>query len=194
MDNIKKIKDMIEENDGIIYTSQLTDNKMHRQYLKELENQEYIEKVSRGVYAKKGKEVNEFFLLQQRFKNGIFSHNTALYFWGLTDRTPLKIDMTFMDNVRVKDETIFSHYRKRDFYYLGITELKLEDGTIVKLYNLERTICDIIRDRNKEDTQIFKMALNGYMKRKDKNLLLLYRYAKIYGIEGILRQYMEVLE
>jgi len=193
MDDVKRIKDILDENDGIVYTKQLTDDKIHRQYLRELVNNEYIEQVSRGVYVRKGKTVNEFFLLQQRFKSGIFSHNTALYFWGLTDRTPLKVDMTFPDNMRVKDETIFSHYRKRDFYDFGITELKLDDGTVIKVYDLERTICDLVRDRNKEDIQIFKHALNEYLKRKDKNLHLLYKYAKIYGIESVLRQYMEVL-
>ena len=63
----------------------------------------------KGVYVKKGKNVNDFFLLQQRYKTGVFSHNTALYFYHLTDRTPLKYDLTFkMENVLKKYMEVLS--------------------------------------------------------------------------------------
>ena len=64
---------------------------------------------------------------------------------------------------------------------------------IIRIYNVERTICDIIRDRNKIDLQIFNTAINEYMKRKDKNLILLSEYAEKFKIGKILSQYMEVL-
>ncbi len=73
------------------------------------------------------------------------------------------------------------------------TCLKLDDDLAIRIYNIERTICDIIRDRNKIDLQIFNTALNEYMKRKDKNLILLSEYATKFKIEKILAQYMEVL-
>ena len=69
--------------------------------------------------------------------------------------------------------------------------LSAEDA--IKIYDLEMTICDIIRDRNKLDLQIFNTAINEYMKRKDKNLIRLAEYAKKFNIEKILKQYMEVL-
>ena len=58
---------------------------------------------------------------------------------------------------------------------------------------MERTICDIIRDRNKIDSQIFNTALKEYMKRKDKNLNILYEYARMFNILKILKMYLEVL-
>ena len=58
---------------------------------------------------------------------------------------------------------------------------------------MERTICDIIRDRNKIDSQIFNTALKEYIKRNDKNLNLLYKYAKEFNILKILKMYLEVL-
>ena len=76
---------------------------------------------------------------------------------------------------------------------LGLTTKTLADGTTIRLYNMERTICDIIRDRNKIDSQIFNTALKEYMKRKDKNLNLLYEYAKVFKISKILKMYLEVL-
>ena len=111
----------------------------------------------------------------------------------MTDRTPLKIDMTFPSNNRVKNNVLNVHYIKKEYHNIGLKEVKLQDNSVVRVYNIERTICDIIRDRNKIDLQIFNTALKEYMKRKDKNLVLLTEYAAIFRIEKILKQYMEVL-
>ena len=97
---VDKVKEMIKNNNGVINTSDLTKNNIPRQYLKELESSNDIEKVIRSVYVEKGKELNEFFIMGQRYKKGIYSHNTALYFYNLTDRTPIKLDMTFPSNIR----------------------------------------------------------------------------------------------
>lgn len=193
MKNIEILKNYIENNNGIILASDLKKLNVHKQYLKLLCDEGYVERKEKGVYVKKGKNVNDFFLIQQRYKTGIFSHNTALYFYHLTDRTPLKYDMTFKNNIRVNDEIIEPHYIKQDKYELGIIELELQDKTTIKLYNLERTIIDILRDRNKIDLQIFNTAMKEYMKRKDKNLIKLSKYAKEFKMEKILKKYMEVL-
>ena len=158
-----------------------------------MSDEDYIERKEKGVYVKKGKNVNDFFLIQQRYKTGVFLHNTALYFYHLTDRTPLKYDMTFKNNIRVSNEIIESHYIKQEKYELGITELELQDKTTIRVYNLERTIIDILRDRNKIDLQIFNTAMKEYMKRKDKNLIKLSKYAKEFKMENVLKKYMEVL-
>ena len=193
MKNIEIFKNYIENNSGIILASDLKKLNIHKQYLKLLCDEGYVERKEKGVYVKKEKNVNDFFLIQQRYKTGIFSHNTALYFYHLTDRTPLKYDMTFKNNIRVNDEIIEPHYIKQDKYELGIIELELQDKTTIKVYNLERTIIDILRDRNKIDLQIFNTAMKEYMKRKDKNLIKLSKYAKEFKMEKILKKYMEIL-
>ena len=193
MKNIEILKNYIENNNGIILASDLKKLNVHKQYLKLLCDEGYVERKEKGVYVKKGKNVNDYFLIQQRYKTGIFSHNTALYFYHLTDRTPLKYDMTFKNNIRVNDEIIEPHYIKQDKYELGIIELELQDKTTIKVYDLERTIIDILRDRNKIDLQIFNTAMKEYMKRKDKKLIKLSKYAKEFKMENILKKYMEVL-
>lgn len=194
MEKIDEIKKLVEKNNGILYVKKLEKYNIHRQYLKRLEEAGYLKKVARGLYIKSDKDVNEFFVMGQRYESGIYSHNTALYFYDLTDRTPIKLDMTFPSSIRIKNEYINSHYIKNENHLLGMTNLKLNDGTSIKVYNLERTICDMIRDRNKIDSQIFNHAMKEYSKRKDKNLNLLYRYAKKFRIENKLKQYMEVLD
>lgn len=88
---------------------------------------------------------------------------------------------------------INAHYINKEKIELGVVVKEMEDGTTIKTYNMERTICDIIRDRNKIDSQIFNTALKEYMKRNDKNLNLLYEYAKEFKILKILRMHLDVL-
>lgn len=190
MEDYKKI---ISENGGIIYANKLESYNMDRHILRTLIEKGILIKIEHGIYASPDKDINEFWLMGKKYKNGIYSHNTALYFYQMTDRTPLKLDMTFPSNNWVSNDLLNVHYIKKEQHELELTELKLYDNSIIKVYNVERTICDIIRDRNKIDLQIFNTAINEYMKRKDKNLILLSEYAKEFKIEKILRQYMEVL-
>lgn len=193
MTKIDKIKEIVDQNNGMLTMDLLEKNNIHRQYLKILADEGYLEKVSRGVYVRCDKDVNEFYIMGEQYKTGIFSHNTALYFYNLTDRTPFMLDMTFPSNVRPSNALLNLHYINKERYEVGLTTKELEDGTSIRIYNMERTICDIIRDRNKIDTQILNTALKEYMKRQDKNLNLLFEYAKIFKITKILKMYMEVL-
>ncbi len=194
MNSKERLIRIIKNNHGYICTNDLRQHNIHQQFLKQLKDDGYIEKVTRGVYSLIGKAPNEFFILGKRYQSGVFSHNTALYFYDMTERTPIKVDMTFPNNIRINNEFVKAHYVKKEKYYLGLTTMKLSDDTEIKIYDKERTICDIVKDRNKIDTQILNTALKEYMKRKDKNLFLLYKYAGELRIKNILSRYMEVLD
>ena len=58
---------------------------------------------------------------------------------------------------------------------------------------MERTICDVLRSRSRIEMQTLQGALKVYARRSDKDLRTLMRYAKLFRIEKILRQYLEVL-
>ena len=61
------------------------------------------------------------------------------------------------------------------------------------VYDMERTICDLLRSRKNIEMQVFQDALKQYAKRKDKNLRMLMKYAAMFHVEKILRPYLEVL-
>mgnify|MGYP000736064293 FL=1 len=71
--------------------------------------------------------------------------------------------------------------------------IKNQFGHEIPIYDLERTICDLIRSRNNFEIQDFTMALKAYVKSKDKDLNQLMTYAKAFRIEKLVRQYLEVL-
>ena len=66
-------------------------------------------------------------------------------------------------------------------------------GNEVPVYDMERTVCDVIRNRSNIEMQVFQDTLKRYVKRKDKNLRRLMQYAKVLHVEKVLRQYLEVL-
>ena len=193
MNKTEMIKELLRKNNGIITTKMLEENGIHRQYLKNLADKGEVRCVARGIYVDDCVSVSEYFSYGEQYKSGVFSHSTALYFYDLTDRTPFELDMTFPSNVRISNYMIKSHYISKDKFNIGLTQKRILDGTTIRIYDMERTICDIIRDRNKIDSQIFNTALKEYMKRKDKNLNKLYEYAKQFNILKILKTYLEVL-
>ncbi|MCD7840620.1 MAG: hypothetical protein LUG46_08360 [Erysipelotrichaceae bacterium] len=72
---------------------------------------------------------------------------------------------------------------KRELYEIGIIEVNTQFSHKVNCYNAERTICDMIKNKDKEDIQLVTDALQMYVKSKDKNIPLLSEYAKKFGIE-----------
>ena len=194
MNNIEKLKQLLKENHGMVLTSDLKKHNIARQYLRILMGKGIIERAARGVYVSTDTLEDEFYCLQKRYARGVFSHNTALYFYDLTDRTPISIDLTFPCNYRMNRNTSVSpYYVKEDLFALGITEMKSPMGHKVRVYDMERTICDVIKSRNKMDFQIVIDAVKRYAKRRGKNLPLLSMYAKKLRVDKILRPYMEVL-
>ena len=194
MNNIEEIQKILEENNGLIKTSELKEKNISRGYLKILQDDGVLERISRGIYVSSNSIEDEFYCMQQRYKKSVFSHNTALYFHDLTDRTPLKFDVTFCSNYRIrKNPKINAHYVKEELFDIGILIIDSPKGNKLKVYNLERTICDLLKDRNKVDSQIVINAITRYAKRKNKDLSLLNKYSIIFKVEKILRQYMGVL-
>ena len=85
---------ILREQNGILFTSDLAKLGIPRTYLSILEATGEIQKVSRGVYSAANSMADEMAGLQMKYKRAIFSHETALYFWELTDRTPLAYSVT----------------------------------------------------------------------------------------------------
>ena len=95
MDNIEKIREILVQNNGIITTSQVIAANIPRYYLRKMLDKGLLTKVDRGIYIKPEMWEDEMYILQYKYSRGIFSHETALYIHGLTDKTPMKYSMTF---------------------------------------------------------------------------------------------------
>ena len=196
MTNLEKIQEMLKKNNGVITSAEVTKAGISRGSLKHLVDVGKLEHSSRGVYQLVGVWDDEMYHLQVRFKKGIFSGETALYLHDLTDRTPIRFQMTFpisynlsnIKEVNLKGNRIIS-----ELYELGTETIKTPLGNEVRVYNMERTLCDILRKQNNIDVQVVSDAFKRYTKKKIKNIPLLSEYAKKLRVEAKLRSYLEVL-
>ena len=193
---LEKIIKMARENNGVVTTTMIAAAGFSRGNIKYLVDKGKLEKSSRGIYILPGVWDDEIFNLQNRFKRGIYSHETALFLWDLTDRTPNRYHMTFPMNYNLtnpKDEDIQCAQCKNELYSLGLTEVITPGRNIVKAYSVERTLCDILKSRSRVDIQVVTEAFKRYAVRADKNIPLLSEYAKVLKVEARLRAYLEVL-
>ena len=187
---------MAKENNGTVTTAMVVEAGFSRGNIKYLADKGMIEKSARGVYILPEVWEDEIFNLQNRFKRGIYSHETALFLWDLTDRTPNRYHMTFPANYNLtnpKEENVQCVQCMEALYELGIANAMTPGGNEVRAYSMERTLCDILRPHSRVDIQIVTEAFKRYANRSDKNIPVLSEYAKMLKVETKLRTYLEVL-
>lgn len=193
---IEIIRNLLRNQNGILLTSDLRKYGIPRTYLSILEKKGEIQRISRGVYSITDALMDEMVGIQSRYKGAIFSHETAAYLMDLTDRTPLYYSVTVPSGYNatsLRRSGVKVYFVRRDVYRLGLITVKSPHGNDVRTFNLERTICDLLRNRNQIDVQQVNEALKRYMNRRDKNIDRLHHYAGQFNIQKIVRNYLEVL-
>lgn len=182
---------------GYITTKEVSEYNIPRIYLTKLIRKNKIERASRGIYVKKNNFIDDFTLLQSKSKNAIFSNTTALYLHGFSNRIPLKYDITInvgYNGSLQKNNKVNLFYTKKELLNLGITYHKLDNGNKIKVYDLDKTICDIIKNKKRLDPELFNKAIREYFYSKQKNTIKLYEYAKKMNIYNKVRDTFEVLK
>ena len=117
--------------------------------------------------------------MQRKYGRGIYSHDTALYLLGYSDRTPAKYTMTFPKGYNapsLKQENLIIKRVVPENYEFGQIQIKSPSGNPIRVYDLERTLCDILRGSG-SDIQIVSEAMKRYAASKDKNIHKLMKYA-----------------
>jgi len=197
MDDLEKIKQIAAENNGFIETGDVVAEGIRKEKLRRLLELGEVERVSRGKYVLSGSIVDDYKILQMRCKSCIFSHTTSLYLLGLSDRAPSQYHITVSQGSNVSyltreyDDLVF-HYVKPSLVKLGLTSVKSPFGNSVRSYDSERTICDLLKEKDGFDIQIVSSALKAYF-RSRQDLGKLSKYSRVFGVEDLLHTYTEVL-
>lgn len=193
----KKILQMLlDENKGILTAANALNAGISKYHFYEYVKTEGLEKAAPGIYLSADAWGDDFYILQARYAGIIFSHETALYLLDMADREPLQITVTAKGKYNAPKLTAqgVKVYRvKPELHCLGVCELPSPGGHQLRVYNAERTICDIIRSRSNIEIQDYQTALKTYLRRKEKNIPLLMEYAEVFHVASILRKYLEVL-
>lgn len=183
-------------NNGVLNVKSLKEINLSRQTIYNFIKKNGMEKVGPGIYISQDTLEDETYILSLRCPKGVISHDDALYYYGLVDREPFIHSITIYSgyNPTTLTNSGYKVYTvKKDLLDLGKITVTNQFGHSIPMYDLERTVCDLVRNRSNFEIQDFNTALKSYSQRNDKNLNRLITYAKAFRLEKIIRQYLEVL-
>ena len=187
---------LVKENNGFIMTKDVVENNLNKMALKRLCDANKLERISTGYYCLPNTLIDDFYKTIIKSKSAVYSHATALYLHNLSDRTPLKLDITVPIGYGGKlqnNKNVLLHYVNRELIDMGAEIVKSPFNMDIRCYDVERTICDIIKDKNNMDIEIYTKALKWYAKRKEKDILKLYKYAEALNIKTQVVEIMRVI-
>ncbi len=193
--NLEIIQKLMERNNGYITAKELENFDISRNYLSIMTKKNMIEKVAKGIYIDSCKIKDVYYVLSVSTPKIIYSHMTALYFHNLSIKAPdSSFDITVTkkyNNPKLKKHNVC--YVDDKFYTIGNTEAKTPQGNKVRVYDVERCICDIIRSKKRMDIEHVKYAIKEYLKRKDSNLIKLSKYADMFGIKKEVMDFVSMM-
>ena len=196
MSKEEQILNLIKVNNGIITSKEVSKHGINRIFLTRLVKSGKIERVKNGLYVLPNTWGDEYFNLIYRI-NAIFSYDTALYFLGLCETVPSIYHITVCRGYNGKlynDGNVKLHFVKKEIFELGKIEIKSPQGQIITCYNAERCICDLLKNKAKEDLETVKYAITEYlMDKQNRDLPKLVEYSKRLNVEDEVNRYLEVL-
>lgn len=192
----KMIEKMLSENIGVLKTSEVVAAGISKEYFYQYAKRVGLVKAAHGIFISPDTWPDEMYLLQAQLPQVVYSHETALYLHGLEEKEPLPLTVTVDANYNsqtLAKKGVHVIYVKKEWYELGLCDMTSPGGHRVVAYDMERTICDIIRKRSEMDAAVFNYALIEYMRHKEKNLPRLMAYAEKMRLEKRIREIMGVL-
>ncbi|MGI6766445.1 MAG: type IV toxin-antitoxin system AbiEi family antitoxin domain-containing protein [Lentihominibacter sp.] len=196
MNTEQVVKQLLQENAGWLTLKEVLDQGISKYEFYKLAEKSGLERAGQGIYVSADVWPDSMYLIHLRSAQAIFSHETALFLHDMTDREPSYYSVTVRTGYnphRLKKDGIKVYTIRKELHELGLSKIKTPFNHIVPVYDIERTLCDILRSRNGVETQVFQYALKSYVKRKDKNLRFLMQYADALNVGAILSPYLEVL-
>lgn len=195
--DIKKLNDIFKDYDYVMTTAQLSAVKLYYRDIQRMLNEGLIEKIKRGYYhwiESYGKD--EIVIINRLFPDGVLCMDTALFYYKYSDRTPAEWHITIDKNTsrqrtQVEHPLIKAYRVESELLTLGEANGEI-DSQKARIYDRDRTICDVLRNMNKMDKEIFNKAIQGYVKDPKKNIPNLMQYAKALRVQKRVKNIIEV--
>lgn len=169
-------------------TAQLNKEKLYYRDIQRMLNEGLIEKVKRGYYHWiEDYGTSEVALINSLFPDAVLCMETALFYYKYSDRNPAEWNITVDKNTsrqRTKIDYPFVKAYRVEPVLLSLGETKgIIEFTNVRIYDRDRTICDVLRNMSKMDKEIFNKAIQSYVKDPQKNIPNLMEYAKALRVQ-----------
>ena len=194
-----QILDLFYLKNGVISALDLRKSGLSVNNIYPLLNQGSVIRIHHGYFKWIESEMTEnddFIIISRVIPKGIICLVSALAHYQIITTIPREISIALERGATKPKRPTFPPVR---YYYFasntfdeGLEVFNL-NGSLVRIYNLERTLCDCIKFRNKIGLEIVKEALKNYIARPTKNIPQLEMYAKKIRISSILKRFLEIL-
>ncbi|MFD0896130.1 type IV toxin-antitoxin system AbiEi family antitoxin domain-containing protein [Loigolactobacillus binensis] len=191
-----KVIEFLKRNNGQITTKDAAQFGVSAKILSLMHQRGTLAKLGRGIYIDPNEFGDDLFALQFRYSRGIFFKDTALFLHGMLDRTPDTYEMNFPINCSLQGDLsapLKTYRQVQHLYGVGLIEVVGPGGNNLWTYDLERTLCDILRKRDRSDVETIKQAMTAYARQSNKNLDRLIEYAKLFKVRKEIETYMAIL-
>ena len=182
MHDVQYYKSIFDKYGGMMRTTQLAEEKIFYPQREKLIADGYVEKIRRGYYQWiNPDDFSEVGTVIRLFPDAILCMDTALRYYGYSDRTPGDWHLAVSKDSGKSRFKIDYPFVKPYYVEPAVLELGLTTGTMdghaIRIYDKERMICDCLRYRNKMDKEIFNKAIQKYIADPEKSIPKLMEYA-----------------
>jgi predicted transcriptional regulator of viral defense system len=187
---------VFENNGGILRTYQLNELGFHSRQINKLIESGDIARIKRGFYELTSNIYPEEVIIARLFPNAVIFLESALMIYGYTDRIPLSwqiaVDRNSEKNqYRIDYPLIDVFYMEPKLLDVGVDINQIENVD-VKVFNRDRTICDVLRHENKIEREVFSNAIQRYVKDPKKNIKKLLEYSEVLNLKNKVQTYIGV--
>ena len=197
MSQKEKIYHLLNERNGTLSRKEAIKFGINPNSLKRmLDNYELYSPIP-GIFVQNNRLEDTYYSRQQIFTKGIYSLESALVLHDLTDLIPKYYVMAFprgYRNPNLSTYHIKGVNRAKEIYELGIEKILSPHGNPIKVYNLERTLCDVWNPKNKMDVALKTQAAKVYLKHPRRKQFLLPSYLRKLNLSTELIQVLELLQ
>ncbi len=188
------LKKEFQRRGGILKTAELKELRLSSRQIKRLLDDGVIAKTKRGFYELTDYVIQEEVIIARLFPKAVIFLESALYHYGYTDRIPsawqIAVDRySKTTQYNIDYPLVKPYYLEPKFLYIGVDIMEV-DGIEVKIYNKDRTICDVLRYEKKLEKEVFNNAITRYIEDSGKNIRKLFEYAEIFNIKNKVQTYI----
>lgn len=183
MIELLEFKKVFDKYNGVLRTSDFISEGYHHKYLKELLDKAIIRRIKRGYYEWQHEEIiSDVVIITRLFPDAIVFLNSALYIYGYIDRTPNEWHLAVSrESAKARFEIeypkIKPYYISQEYLDIGKSQTDYE-GHKIKIFDKDRTICDLVRYSNKIDREIVNQGIQSYIEDPGKNISNLMIYSR----------------
>lgn len=188
------VKIKFEKYGGVLKTSELNELGLSSRQINKLVENGFIHKIKYGFYELAEAMTQEEVIITRLFPNAVIFLESALIHYRYTDRIPTSWQIAVdkyskSSQYDIEYPILEPYYIDPKFLEIGVSTIHIEDMQ-VRIYDRDRTICDILRYEKKIEKEVFTHAIQSYVKDPKKNVRKLFEYAEIFNIKNKVQTYI----